>query len=168
VILGLKFTSAAGINSFDASPFVVAAVAIAHKSVDEVGLGEFVKQLVAVINTQKDVVIPFEDSEAWHSLFFKLKKDPALEEGRPRFFKDLLFDWDGPYPKSRNLEVYLQSLHWNAGIDAKNPGYESIAVPPAVSSIWLSRVEQMPSPYKQFLDRAAKLAVSSFFSKDRA
>jgi hypothetical protein len=131
----------------------------------DVTLGDFVKQLVAILS-KENVTIPFEDSAPWHLLFYQLKKNPDLRVGRPKFFDSLLFDWDGLYPKSRRLEEYLQRLHWNAGVEADNPGWGSIRVEGRLADIWRTQAEALPQEYRAFLDRAATIARERFPSSE--
>lgn len=127
-------------------------------------LGDFVKQLIAALSGYDKVIIPFENAEPWHMLFYNLKKDPNFKENRPKFFESLIFDWDGPYPKSKQLEDFLHSLHWNAGVSARNPGYKSIEVPGALGQLWQSQTKGSPVGYQQFFDRARSAALASFQS----
>jgi hypothetical protein len=85
-------------------------------------LGQFVKLLSAkVVLSESDDAdskgdLPFRNEKAWHLLFYRLKK--VASPGRPEFLDDLFFDWDGRYPKCRQLSEYLHALHWNASLSA--------------------------------------------------
>jgi hypothetical protein len=121
-------------------------------------LGQFVKELTAVFE-QNNIPIPFKNERPWHFLFYELKKDRDAV-GRPMFFDELEFDWDGPFPKSQELSNFLHSLHWNASVSASNPHYETISLSDPVRNLWFQRYEAEDANTKQFfaaaLDRAKK------------
>ena|SRR5438445_714616 len=74
----------------------------------EISLGEFVKQLTLRF-TQEGMTMPLRDERPWHMLFYRLKV-ASYPAGKPSFLEDLLFDWDGPYPRSSELAEYLDAL----------------------------------------------------------
>jgi hypothetical protein len=121
-------------------------------------LGEFVKQLTALFENS-NMPIPFKNEKSWHYLFYELKKDRNAI-GRPAFFNELEFDWDGPFPKSQELSDFLHSLHWNASVSASNPHYETINLSKEVKNLWFKRYEELDGNTKQFfalvLERAEK------------
>ena len=100
----------------------------------DISLGEFVKQLTLRF-TQENIEMPLRDERPWHMLFYELKvsKQPA---GKPSFLDDLLFDWDGPYPRASELAEYLDALHWTGCLSASNPQYEKVTLNPKVSQLW--------------------------------
>jgi len=128
-------------------------------------LGEFVKQLTALIH-QSGQPIPFKNERPWHYLFYELKKDKT-QRGRPAFFDDLAFDWDGPFPKSQELSDFLHSLHWNASVSASNPHYETIDLSEAVKELWLKRFEVSNEETKKFFELAVTRAKAEFRSEVR-
>jgi hypothetical protein len=125
-------------------------------------LGEFVKELAALLH-RDNIRMPFRNERPWHELFYELKSMPASPE-KPAFFEELGFDWDGPYPKSRELSDFLQALHWNACVSASNPDYNTITLPPEVAHLWLTRLQQSDEETKSFLRHAVKLASQGFAS----
>jgi hypothetical protein len=122
-------------------------------------LGEFVKQLAALLQ-MNNVPLPFKNEEPWHLLFYELKE--TCRKGRPGFFDELRFDWDGPFPKCQELSNFLQALHWNASVSAANPHYDTIALPPAVAELWSKSVGTLPEDKRAFLDEALALAEKEF------
>lgn len=125
-------------------------------------LGEFVELLTAKLH-EKSVPMPFRNERAWHLLFYKLKELPE-ESNKPIFLEKLRFDWDGPYPESRELSEFLHALHWNASVSANNPHYDTITLPEDVASIWLKRVDELDKGTKEFLDIALNYAKDDFSS----
>lgn len=123
-------------------------------------LGEFVKQLAALLQRDK-VTMPFKNERAWHELFYALKRDQAVP-GKPQFLESLRFDWDGPYPKSRDLSQFLEALHWNASVSASNPQFEVITLPEEVAELWLRRYDDGDPELKGFLDAAVGRARQEF------
>lgn len=123
-------------------------------------LGDFVKELAALLHKEK-VEMPFEKDCPWHELFYELKS--LDREGKPPFFKSLRFDWDGPYPKSRELKDFLHALHWNASVSASNPRFHSISIPNGIAEMWLERFEQIPrEEEKEFMMLAFSKAREKF------
>jgi hypothetical protein len=127
---------------------------------DTLSLGEFVKQLTALFEKSR-IDIPFKNERAWHFLFYELKKNRNAI-GRPAFFDELEFDWDGPYPKSQELSDFLHSLHWNASVSASNPHYETITLSKEVKNLWLSRYENLDQNSKQFFVSTLERAKTEF------
>jgi hypothetical protein len=123
-------------------------------------LGEFVKQLAALL-AKKGLPMPFKEERPWHELFYQLKTAPGLH-ARPAFLERLRFDWDGPYPKSRDLSEFLQALHWNACVSAINPHYTTIELPQDVAKLWIRRYDGQGAAAKSFLAAAVELAEAHF------
>ncbi len=124
----------------------------------EVTLGEFVKQLTLRF-TNEGMTMPLRDERPWHMLFYKLRAS-SNAPGKPDFLADLLFDWDGPYPRSSELAEYLDTLHWTGCLSASNPQYEKVTVNPKVSQLW-SSVQVDPS-LSSFIDYAVETAKTHF------
>ena len=122
-------------------------------------LGDFLEQLAVLLQSQT-VAMPFEDEGPWHELFYDLKK--ATWEGKPAFLGTLRFDWDGPYPKCQELSEFLHTLHWNACVDARNPHFDVITIPPGIARVWSQQAEQLDAPTKAFLANAAAHANQLF------
>ena len=97
-------------------------------------LGEMIKVLVATLH-KKNVPLPFKNQKPWHLLFYSLKKQPA-GPGKPPFLDELVFDWDGPYPKCEELTDYLNALHETANVSAFNPSFDFISVDDADATRW--------------------------------
>lgn len=129
-------------------------------------LGEFVKQLTALFEKSK-IAIPFKNERAWHVLFYELKKDREAI-GRPAFFDELEFDWDGPSPKSQQLSDFLHSLHWNASVSASNPHYETINLSKEVKELWLQRYNHSDRNTKRFFNSVVNRAKTEFGWQSRA
>ena len=97
-------------------------------------LGDFVKELV-VLMRDAHLQLPLKDERPWHLLFFQLKQERDIE-GRPAFFDNLVFDWDGPAPKCQELSEFIHALHWNATVTANNPTYETIRLSDEIATLW--------------------------------
>ena len=122
-------------------------------------LGEFVEQLAAQLQEQA-VPMPFEDERHWHELFYEFKKSGW--EGKPAFLSSLRFDWDGPYPKSYELSEFLQALHWNACVDARNPHFDRITLSEGIAEAWSRRLGEFDGPTRNFLQLSAARAREVF------
>lgn len=122
----------------------------------ELSLGDFVKQIAAKVDD-----MPFKVEAPWHALFFQLKQQRD-EPGRPRFFDTLRFDWDGPYPKCRELSKFIRALHWNASASAGNPSFERIALPDEVGELWRGYYNDIDQEGRAYIDKAVELARGLF------
>jgi|ERR1019366_3467883 hypothetical protein len=100
-------------------------------------LGDFVQQLLLQLGNRE---LRFKDERPWHELFYQLKTAPE-SDNKPRFLKDLFFDWNGEYPKSQELSEYLHGLHWTGCIDAANPTYDRIKLNQKVGDLWRTELE---------------------------
>jgi len=126
----------------------------------EISLGDFVKQLAALLHKER-VDMPFKNQRPWHFLLYELKSVPPVP-GKPKFFEELVFDWDGPYPKSQELSDFLHALHWNASVSANNPHYDTIKLTDDVAELWLRRYEELNQETKDFVTQALKRAQAEF------
>ena len=127
---------------------------------DNLSLGEFVKQLAALLH-KDNVTLPFKDQERWHCLFYELAKRPSAL-GKPKFFDELVFDWDAPYPKCQELSEFLHALHFTANVSAHNPRFEVISLDSNDADRWISQFDQDDQHLKKFLGDAVQLARSEF------
>ncbi|MBZ0168320.1 hypothetical protein MELA_02166 [Candidatus Methylomirabilis lanthanidiphila] len=127
----------------------------------KISLGEFVKQLAASLQTQH-VSMPFRNEEPWHLLFYQLFKSKEVP-GKPEFLERLRFDWDAPYPKSRELSDFLQALHWTASVSVSNPHYDVINLPDDVANLWRGRFGSVADEdISKFLSYAVDRAKKEF------
>jgi len=125
----------------------------------EISLGEFVKQLTLRFDKQS-MIMPLRDEKPWHMLFYKLKTSTNAA-GKPVFLSELLFDWDGPYPRSSELAEYLDTLHWTGCLSASNPQYKKFTVNPKVSKLWTSL--KIDAELSSFIDYAVQEAAKGPF-----
>ncbi len=117
-----------------------------------VSLGDFVQQLLLQLG---DSELPFRDERPWHELFYQLKIAPA-ERGKPQFLSDLVFDWNGAYPRSQELSEYLHGLHWTGCISASNPSYDKFRLSQEVGNKWRDAVVEQD--LLEFVAAAAQAA----------
>jgi hypothetical protein len=127
-------------------------------NIQEVSLGEFVKQLTLQFS-QEHMTMPLRDERPWHMLFYELKTSDYAKR-KPDFLSTLLFDWDGPYPRSSELAEYLDTLHWTGCLSASNPQYEKVTVNPKVSKLWSSL--PVDPELSSFIDYAVETAKGHF------
>jgi hypothetical protein len=123
-------------------------------------LRQFIKQLLVHLSDAQ-IPMPLRNQDAWHRVFYKLKKLPN-EPGKPAFLNDLWFDWDGPQPESPDLAELLATLHWNASISAANPQYDTLSVPDPVATLWKSQEPALEDGDKQFIQKAVNCARDEF------
>lgn len=128
--------------------------------INKVSLGDFVKFLAARLQS-KNVDIPFQNEKPWHILFYELKKSDD-NPGKPEFLRSLRFDWDGPYPRSRELSDFLHALHWNSSVSAKNPHYDTISLSEDITELWKAESELLESQELTFLNNATDKAIRDF------
>jgi len=121
-------------------------------SAEDMSLGDFVQQILVLLNDEK---LHFRQERPWHELLYRLKTDPD-QQGKPQFLRELFFDWNGPYPRSRELSEYLHGLHWTGCLSAPNPTYDSFTLKPEVRQIW-EQVEIEPM-LRRFLDTVGEAA----------
>ncbi len=126
---------------------------------NQMTLGELVKYLAALL-AEKEVPMPFKDEEPWHVLFHQLQGENR--DWKPDFLKSLIFDWGGPFPKSKDLSRYLQLLHVTGCVGVTNPSYRQMELSEGLQKLWHSQVEKLPEPQRKFVEHAASLAQGSF------
>lgn len=120
-------------------------------------VSDFVKELVALLH-EKKVRMPFENEKPWHELFYELK----YNEKAPDFINCLRFDWDGPYPHSRELSDFLHALHWNVSVSANNPSFDEISLSEEVANLWQKRISELGPSDLDFLNIASEKAQIKF------
>ena len=125
-----------------------------------IALSEFMKYLVSLISDD-NIAMPLKDEHQWHALFYRLKKDD-LGAAKPPFLARLRFDWDGPYPKCREISDLLHAMHWNAGLDADNPHYTTISLPKPLADFWRAGRSKLDKGAMTFLECAKALASAEF------
>jgi len=124
-------------------------------------LGEFVKYLAALLS-RKDTPMPFKDEERWHVLLHRLQEEDY--PGKPEFLNRLIFDWGGPFPKSKDLSRYLQLLHVTGCVGVSNPSYKKMELSEGLQKLWYSQVGELSKGQLKFVEHAATLAEESFSS----
>lgn len=124
---------------------------------ERMSLGEFVKQ-VAVRMKDAKIPMPFKDEKPWHFLIYNL----AVSEIKPKpeFLGRLQFDWDGPYPRSRDLSDYLHGLHFTGCVSAGNPSYDEITLDEDLAKLWSS--VPLSEEVKHFMDEVMNIAQKQF------
>lgn len=128
-------------------------------SAREMSLGQFVKQLAGTLQ-QQGVELPFKNQRPWHCLFYDLTK--VDDPGRPLFLTELIFDWDGPFPRCRELSEFLNALHFTASASARNPRFDTISLAPETVQQWLLQAGDDEPALKAFLASAAERAAPEF------
>ena len=98
-------------------------------------------------------------------LFYELKTS-SHSQGKPEFLSELLFDWDGPYPRSPELAEYLDALHWTGCLSASNPQYEKVTVNPKVKQLWSAL--PIDADLGSFIDYAVERAKGRFIATKSA
>lgn len=126
----------------------------------DLSLGLFVKQLAALLQ-KNDVQLPFKNQKPWHLLFYQLKEN-SRSPGRPNFFDELRFDWDGAYPKCQQLSEFLNAMHFTASVSARNPHFDIISVEPQVAERWAQTIKKDDPQLVQFVNNAVSLAQQEF------
>lgn len=122
-------------------------------------LGQFVKQLAGQLQ-EKSVQLPFKNQQPWHALFYDLTK--IVDVGKPKFFDELIFDWDGPYPKCQALSEFLSALHFTASVSARNPKFDTISLEQTTARRWCEQADHDEPDLKAFLTSAVERAASEF------
>lgn len=121
-------------------------------NIENISLGNFVQQLLLQLG---DDELHFKDERPWHELFYQLKTAPD-EPGKPRFLKDLFFDWNGMYPRSQELSEYLDGLHWTGCVSASNPSYDKFKLSREVGEQW--RTAEIEPHLREFVVATAHAA----------
>lgn len=126
----------------------------------ELSFGDFMKHLVAFFH-EKGISMPLKEERPWHDLFFELsQKEP--QDGVPGFLSQLIFNWDGPYPKCEEVSEFLHSLHWNAGISVGNPSYSQMTLPEEIANLWAERRNNLDNSANAALETALNIAETKF------
>jgi len=126
----------------------------------DISLGQFLEQLVLRFDRQK-ITMPLRDEKPWHLFFYNLKKSPGTR-GKPAFLRDMLFDWNGPYPWSPELAEEINALHWTGCVSAANPQYDEITLKPTVRQVW--ETLRLDKDVSTFVDEAARIAAQQQFA----
>ncbi|MBS0537090.1 MAG: hypothetical protein JSR72_23790 [Proteobacteria bacterium] len=124
---------------------------------ETMSLGEFVKQL-AVRMTKAKIAMPFKDERPWHVVLYDLATSDL--KPKPEFLKKLQFDWDGPYPRSRDLSDYIHGLHFTGCVSAANPSYGEITLDGNLAKMWSAL--EVNEDVKKFMDKAMLVAEKKF------
>ncbi len=122
-------------------------------------LGEFVKYLAALLSKSK-TPMSFKDEEPWHVLLHRLQQENFAR--KPEFLGRLIFDWGGPFPKSKDLSRYLQLLHVTGCVGVTNPSYKEMELSEGLEKLWYSQVGELPQAQRKFVEHAATLAKEEF------
>ena len=122
-------------------------------------LGEFVKLLLIALQ-EKNVAFQLKDRRSWHKLVYRLKQLPA--SGKPIFFDELWFDWNGPYPRSRELDELLTTLRTTGAVKTTSPQYGEWRLSDKMFILWCQTYMMLATHELQFLDLAAALAEDEF------
>ena len=133
---------------------------MATASLSTITLGDFVKYLVALLD-EKEVQMPLRDEQPWHRLFYDLQTANSSNDNLP-FLRSMEFDWDGPYPKCRELARFLHALHWNASVAALNPKYATIQLDKEVARVWNEEREHLDPHTRDALGQALQDATNKF------
>lgn len=126
----------------------------------ELSLGEFVKFLILLMQ-RNNVKFSFRAFGPWHLLFYRLKNMPETD-GKPRFFENLNFNWDGTYPKSPELSEFLSALCWIGCVITTSPEFEEYRLSEGVERAWSEQFEPFGGEANQFLNKALLLAREEF------
>ena len=126
-------------------------------------LGQLVKVLAATLQ-KRNVELPFKEQRRWHELFYELKKEK--EEGHPNFLDDLVFDWDGPFPRCSALSEFLNAMHFTGNVSGHNPRFDVVSLDSETVNLWLSELDNADDEQKGFIDYAAKKAKSEFSNQE--
>ena len=126
----------------------------------EITLGDFVKYLVLLLQNS-NVVLPFKNQESWHKLFYRVKKENHIS-GKPSFFKNLQFDWDGAYPKSPELYDFLCILCWTGTVETTSPRYEEYKLSKGMAELLQKRFDALDETIKRYLTSIIGVAREEF------
>jgi len=124
---------------------------------EDMSLGEFVKQF-AVRMHNSEVEMPFKDERPWHALLYDLSTSSI--NPKPAFLEKLQFDWDGPYPRSRDLSDYLHGLHFTGCVSAGNPSYDQITLDSDLAKLWST--QNSAGDVSTFMDKVMTIAQKEF------
>jgi len=127
-----------------------------------VSLGEFLTHLIVNLD-EKRTPMPFQNEEKWHRLFYGLKTSSAAQ-GKPDFLNSMRFDWDGPYPKSKDLSDYLHALHLNCFVSVANPSYDNLTLDKDVRSQMTGKSQTISKDLGDFLQSSTEEAARLFGS----
>ena len=125
-----------------------------------ISLGEFIKFLVLLLH-RNQIKLSLRDHRPWHTLLYKLETKTRGQR-RPAFLGDLQFDWDGEYPKSLELEEFLDALILNNSVVAINPQLNEYLIPKEIIMLWSDCLGMLEEDATKFLDTALELAKKEF------
>jgi len=122
-------------------------------------MGDFLRLLAARLS-QENIQLPLQNETLWHMLLFNLKRETPSDKFC--FLQDLRFDWDGPYPRSREITEFIQALHWTGNTSAWNPSWERMDLSEDVAASWIKEFENLDIETKALADRAVGKAKIDF------
>lgn len=126
----------------------------------EISFGDFVKYLVLLLQ-KNGIDLPFHTQEAWHLLFYRLKKQQDFP-GKPAFLETLWFDWDDPYPKSPELSEYLNALCMIGVVETNSPRFDRYRLSKVMEELWQEQFEKLNEEIKQYLNLSVQIAKEEF------
>ena len=126
---------------------------------------DFMKCLIALLH-KNGVPMPLKDERLWHTLFYRLKVG-NLGFAEPSCLASLRFDWDGDYPRCREVSEFLHALQRSVGLSVTNRC--CIVLPDELARLWENRIESLDSDARQILEDIVLLAQDEFslFARDR-
>src|SRR5205823_4805476 len=107
------------------------------------------------------IEMPLRNERLWQRVFYSLKKEVG---DKFDVLADLRFDWDGPYPRSKEVAEYVQALHWTGNTSATNPSWEKMTLDDEVAREWLEELEGMDPDVQELTNVAFEKAKSTFSS----
>lgn len=120
-------------------------------------LGDFVGFLILLLQEKISLSLKIKP---WHMLFYRLKKENIA--GKPAFFEEMRFDWDGPYPTSPELSHYLNCLCILGALITTSPRFQEYWLEEKYALLLRKKYEKLDEPAKLFLDNAVKMAIEEF------
>lgn len=114
---------------------------------------DFVKQLLVRL---EGVELYFRNEFPWHKFLYRLKHSQELDD-KPVFLETLRFEWDGSYPRSRDLTEFLNALYEAGCLAVSGPGLEWFTVEPSVIEVW--KHESTDPALIRYIDAASATAI---------
>ena len=121
---------------------------------------DFVRYLILLLQ-KNNIILTFNKPEAWHCLFYRLKKSPEIL-GKPAFLEKLWFDWDGPYQESPELLEYLHTLRLTGVVETNSPRFDRYWLSKGIEELWQKQFEKLDEVIKQYLNLVIGIAKEEF------
>jgi hypothetical protein len=82
--------------------------------------------------------------------------------------QSIFFEWDGPSPVCRELDVYLNDFCWTGCVECYSPSFSDHQLSKGVAAIWAREYSRLTEEQKKFLEEVALKKAQEEFTRTAA